>query len=203
MYWWRRISAFRPLKARRLLQRFEDLRDEVEIVETARELCDLRGFGVRRRLERIMRTHPNEETRAMAAWTLGFRSDERAAQKLVEAFTDPDEAVYVRSYAAEGLGHLFMCEGEARRISPIVIEGLHHPSPELRFWSCFALANFRDASALPELEELVGDTTAVPGWWPVGEEAQWAIAQIHGDTEFEPPGMKAWPRVRVRENHPE
>ena len=185
------LRELRPIKARRLLRQLEAAADEFDILETSKELTDLGGFGVRRRLARILRAHPNELTRELAASALGFRGDTRGAKALAEAYSDPSETINVRSSAAEGLGHLFDLDERARRYTPIVLEGLNDPSPELRFWSCFALANFEDESAVPELEKLIGDASDVPGWWPVGEEAQWAIAQIRGDTDFEPPGMKA------------
>jgi HEAT repeat protein len=189
------LREFRPIRAWRLLRQFEAATDEFDIVETSKELTDLGGFGVRRSLERVLRTHPNETTRALAASALGFRGDTRAAKALGEAYVDTSETIEVRSSAAEGLGQLFEFDARARRYTPIVLEGLNAPAPELRFWSCYALAMFGDKSALPELEKLVGDESDVTGWWPVGEEAQWAIAQIHGDHDFEPPGMKAWPRA--------
>jgi HEAT repeat protein len=176
-------------KGRTLLRRFEAATDDIEINELAKELTEVRG--ARRGLERILRTHQNEETRAMAAWTLGMRFEERGAEKLAEAYGDPRETAYVRSYAAEALGHLLPYNEKARAYTPLLVGGLSEQSPEIRFWSCFALAHFKDKSAVPALQELLGDESEVRGWGPVKEEAEWAIAQIRGDTDFEAPWMKA------------
>jgi HEAT repeat protein len=120
-----------------------------------------------------------------------MRFDERAAKKLGEAYCDPAETVRVRSDAAEALGHLLAYSKQARRFTPLLLRGLDDPAPEIRFWSCFALAKLDDESALPALRGLVDDTAVAPGWGEVGDEAKWAIAQIEGDTDFEARWMKA------------
>jgi HEAT repeat protein len=177
---------FRPLKAWRLLRRFEAVDDKLERNEIASQLTDVSGLRIRERLERVLEAHPNPETRAMAAWTLGYRRDEKAAPSLAAAFRD-DASVDVRSHAAEALGHLLGYSEEAPQFTRILLAGLDDPSPEVRFWSCFALGTFRDESAVPELQRLIEDQADVDAWWTVGKEAQWAIAHIQGETEFERP----------------
>ena len=100
----------------------------------------------------------------MAAWTLGMRFEERGAAKLAEAYANPRETAYVRSYAAEALGHLAPHNEKAREFTPLLVGGLTSGSPEIRFWSCFALASFADESAVPALQELLGDESEVRGW---------------------------------------
>lgn len=139
----------------------------------------------------------------MAAWALGFNSDQRAWRALLEAYEDVENDREVRAWSAEALGHLLACidflesdelgwqrEFAAELDESVVlalVRGLDDPSPDIRFWSCFALGCIGDESVVERLERLAADDDGdIRGWWPVREEARWAAAQIRGE-EYEVP----------------
>jgi HEAT repeat protein len=132
------------------------------------------------------------EQREVATYALAFMSealsDVRYAKLISAAFisrlSDPSEAPAVRGQAAEGLGNMHGCGDRRRRAfrkaQQALLDALDDPAPDVRFWACFALGAMRARSALPALRRLAADTTLLPGWWTVGEEASDAIDWIEG-----------------------
>jgi hypothetical protein len=62
-----------------------------------------------------------------------------------------------------------------------LIDAVCDSAAEVRFWCCYALGVMRSRRAIPILEKLRDtDSTLVPGWWRVGEEAVDALETIAG-----------------------
>ncbi len=58
---------------------------------------------------------------------------------------------------------------------------LKDSSPEVRFWCCFAIGQWRLKKAISALRHIKkNDTSICPGWWHVSEEAEDAIDIILG-----------------------
>lgn len=136
------------------------------------------------------------EQRTAAVYVLAFSGDvqldPRHAGPIRETFVallaDTHEPPALRAQAAEGLANMLgTCAAEAPdhaardAASRLLLETLHDPETEVRFWSAFALGALGYAPALPALRELAArDQTLLPGWWTVGEEASDAADRIEG-----------------------
>lgn len=124
------------------------------------------------------------------------RASERAAYVLMrmqntglnDAFVtclrDQSQHELVRGQAAEALGSIHDYGPRTRwwrSAENATIEALDDPSAIVRFWCCYALSCLRSQRAVPKLLELSRtDTTLVPGWWYVSEEAEDAVTCIAG-----------------------
>jgi HEAT repeat protein len=150
-------------------------------LEAAKALLQLGGSNVLRAVEPLARDHEEVRVRELAAYALahGLDFDERAATvALLAIFTDLDEAPLVRAQAAEGLAY-HVPPRRRRTIVPHVVAALSDPSPDVRFWSCFALAELGGRDEIRALEELCGDRTIPESWgWSVGREARFALECI-------------------------
>jgi HEAT repeat protein len=140
----------------------------------AQALGVLHDRRARSRLIEVMRTDPEIHVRTFAAHALGDLNGPRAIEALRQVLGNQDEDPNVRGMAAESLAYCF-----AREAVRDLIAGLHDRTPEVRFWSAFALGFMKAKPALLELERLASrDGAEVPGWWSVSKEAAWAIAEI-------------------------
>ena len=136
----------------------------------------------------------NRWVREQAAYVLSFcypgspDDNEWAPKALLGLYRKSGEHPRVRAQAAEGLANTMTME---RRGKPLyrpavdaLLAGLNDPSPQVRFWSVFALWQIRAREALPELERLAAtDQAMCPGWWTVAEEASDAIASLTNKAE--------------------
>jgi HEAT repeat protein len=169
------------LDAKRRLAALASAEGEAEITRAAQALVETRGRRVRQGLERLLASHERAEVRAKAAWALGFHPQgPQATGSLLQTLGDRDEEADVRAHAAEALGHLADRLGEHERdVLGALLHSLRDASPEVRFWSAFALGNLGDEAAIPALELLAArDEESVPGWWSIRKEANDSIKQI-------------------------
>jgi HEAT repeat protein len=169
------------LDAKRRLAALAAAEGDEEIAAAAQALADTPGRRVRQGLERLLETHERPEVRAKAAWALGFhKQGHQAAGSLLRTLADQDEEADVRAHAAEALGHLADRLGEREPdVLGALLHGLRDATPEVRFWSAFALGNLGDEAAIPALERLAArDEESVPGWWSIRKEANDSIKQI-------------------------
>lgn len=133
------------------------------------------------------------EQRYAAGYALAFTNcalhDPRVTDAFLTGVQDPHVPSNVRGVIAEGLGNMFGgCFGgpgdqESRydETGQVLINQLHDPAPEVRFWAAFAVGSLRYRPALPALEQLARtDTAYFGGWWTVGEEASDAMDRIEG-----------------------
>lgn len=130
-----------------------------------------RGLG---RLTTNALTHGRSpHNRQSAASLLGKVRYRPGVPALIRAVRDTSEDVDVRGESAEALAYI----GD-RRSSADLIAALSDRSPEIRFWAAFALATVGDDAAIPHLERLVDDATAISQFGTVGKEAREAIQEI-------------------------
>jgi HEAT repeat protein len=118
------------------------------------------------------------EKRVVAAYALGFFHDRRAAKPLIHVLRNRRASPRLRGQAAETLGYLFMSRADRLAFSALR-EGIEDPSPEVRFWSVFALGQMGNPKAIQALTKISReDKVTLPGWWSVAKEAKAAIRQI-------------------------
>jgi HEAT repeat protein len=133
------------------------------------------------KLIQAMLGDPNSIVRQLAAQSLGALGSPKAIRALRGVLTDQSQDPSLRGATAEALGASFAFDS-----TPELIVRLRDRSPEVRFWSAYALGFMRAESALPELERLSsGDDAEVPGWWSVSKEAAWAIAEIRDNPPWQ------------------
>jgi HEAT repeat protein len=115
---------------------------------------------------------PMEARREFAAYALGFRRSREAAPALIELLGNRGEAPSVRGQAGEALSLL----RRKKSIRPL-INASRDPSPEVRFWSVFALGSFTHRGRKPRravvnaLEDRLTDDDTIHGYWPIRLEA--------------------------------
>ena len=88
-----------------------------------------------------------------------------------------------RGYLAEAVGAQLQCSKRrklTRQAAYGLIDLLGDPCPQVRFWSAFSLGTIRARVARRALRSASHDSTAVEGWWTVGDEAADALAHIEG-----------------------
>jgi HEAT repeat protein len=122
----------------------------------------------------LLNTEDDEWVRRMAAHSLGRLDDPRGRDVLFRVVKDSNVPPEVRGDATEALTHF-----QDVRAVPALIEQLHDPSPEVRFWAVFSLGQLADTDVIPELERIATEDDAVaPGWWSLRKEARDAIQSI-------------------------
>jgi hypothetical protein len=119
---------------------------------------------------------PSETTRQSAVQALGYWPQERSVVlPLIHVLLDPKESIRVRAEAADSLRKL----GPRRAIKPL-IRCTRHPSPELRFWSVFALGHITSfrrkqltRAGIRALEARLNDLQLpdTKGYWPIRYQA--------------------------------
>ncbi len=176
--------------ARGLLKHLQS--DDRELgVMAATSISWIGGKAVIMPLLDIMRKGARADHREAAGYALSHlmtASYSRYLRPVLEAYldvlNDENEAPAVRAQVCEGLNYIEWGDHRrrlARRVIASLLRALGDPSPEVRFWACFAIGKFGVRRALPALKALAEkDKTLVPGWWTVGEEAADAITTIKG-----------------------
>ncbi len=95
------------------------------------------------------------ETRAAAAYVLGFGRFSSARTSLEQVLGNTNEEASVRGHAAEALAYI-----QGRESVDVLLKHLEDRDPGVRYWCTFALGQIGDAKALPALKHLadrVGD----------------------------------------------
>lgn len=157
-----------------LLKIFKKEINKIWLVELAKILIMLRDKGSVRPLINIMLSDKNDVRRETAAYALAFLNDKRAAVPFLFLARDSCCNSKIRVQTIEGLANL-----RYKQAIPTLISFLNDKSPDVRFWSIFALGSMRARKALPKLRKLVkSDKSICPGWWLVKDEAKDAIKMI-------------------------
>jgi HEAT repeat protein len=171
------------IKHRRLVRTLAN-GNEAERWEAAKALSNSCDAGTLRKVERVLQSDRDEGSRAAAAYVLGFSGESELAPTLARTLSDREESPVVRAYAAEGLGHLLQYETVLAEVRAAILWGLRDPEPEVRFWCAFAAGVLGLQESRLHLERLVGtDQEAIPGWWSVSEEAEWALRVLDGEED--------------------
>lgn len=140
--------------------------------EAAKALCALdRGGSLFREL---LTRGADAGTRRVAAYALGRLRETSAEEDLCRVLDSVAEDPGVKGQAAEALGYL------ARESSlSCLLRAAHDPSPEVRFWTAFALGQIGSREAESVLEHLAEtDHASVEGWGTVSAEAAMALETI-------------------------
>ena len=126
----------------------------------------------------------NPALRVEAIRVLGVIGEARSLNHLFHALTDSDARIAQR--AAVALGKI----GDPRAFHPL-LTALRHPSPDVRYAVCNALAHLYSSDAIAPLEQLAREDHATTSWGaPVAEVAQRAAQSIlsarptRADNEF-------------------
>ncbi|OGX05565.1 MAG: hypothetical protein A3G87_00345 [Omnitrophica bacterium RIFCSPLOWO2_12_FULL_50_11] len=124
--------------------------------------------------------------RTAAAYALSSLPwDYRLHRGFIEVLKNSEDSPMVRAQVAETLGSLYRFSQRSSRFYTeavsVLIESLRDKSPEVRFWSAYALGSMRERRALPKLRKLAQSDKAIcPGWWAIKDEAKAAIQVIRG-----------------------
>ena len=89
------------------------------------------------------------ETRAAAAYVLGFGRFSSARTSLEEVLDNMEEESSVRGHAAEALAYI-----QARESADVLLKHLWDVNPGVTYWCTFALGQIRDVKAIPALKHL-------------------------------------------------
>jgi HEAT repeat protein len=89
------------------------------------------------------------ETRAAAAYVLGFGRFASARASLEQVLDKTTEEVSVRGHAAEALAYI-----QGRESVDVLLKHLEDRDPGVKYWCTFALGQIGDAKALPALKQL-------------------------------------------------
>lgn len=150
--------------------------------EALRSMARLGGRRAFERLREWLLSHPDPQCRYEAAYALNLMACERAYSTFVKVAGDSEEFGEIRGQALEGVAGLVIgLERRSVRYGRLVArlsELLESPSPDVRFWACFAAAAANCTPLLPALRKLVSDQEVAWCFWSVGEEAEDAIAMI-------------------------
>jgi HEAT repeat protein len=127
----------------------------------------------------------DHEVRAAAAASLGTLASRRGVDALCRRLADPSEDDEVRGFSAEALGHVLAYGRRSAKPLEVLRTALSDPSPNVRFWSAFALGEAGDISDVARLQQLQADATEVFGGAIVADEARESIEQIRARTARE------------------
>jgi HEAT repeat protein len=107
---------------------------------------------------------------------IGHLGNTDVAGALLRILRDLDEEPALRGEAAEALGNL---KARGREVVAALVTSLDDPSPDVRFFSAFALGVVGTRAVLPELEKVAAaDEGVAEPWGSVAVEAKTAIDAI-------------------------
>jgi HEAT repeat protein len=156
-----------------LIEQFRQETDYAEAWEYACVIGELAAPEAIAPLTDLLRHSPDYNKRVAAAYALGAMQLPGAAGALIEAVSDTAQHPAARGQAAEALANM-----GARQALPVLLQALHDPAVEVRFWAVSGVGALGGPEVIPELERLLSDSEELPGWWSVGEEAADMIEQI-------------------------
>ena len=133
-----------------LLKTLSDEESE-DIWEAAKALADMRTHEVTPGLIRVLQEGTPDQQSA-AAYVMGWQEDPASIGPLRAVAVDKDVDPDVRGHAIEALGMM-----EVTDALQDLIALLADDSPEVRYWSCFALGCLGDPSSIPALERLAAE----------------------------------------------
>jgi HEAT repeats len=158
---------------RRLVERLNG-RSSIDVYEAAKEIWERDDSHTLRSVIRTLRHGKRVLNRTAAAYALNLMHGRTAISALEKTVQNRQEHPRVRGQAAESLAH-----NHRDRSHRILLQNLHDPSKEVRFWCAFSLAEMGDPDALVGLRKLAKvDRRIVRGCWSVSREANWAIRTI-------------------------
>lgn len=137
-------------------------------------------------IERLDRDREHE-VRAAAAAALGTLGSRSGVDALCQRLADRSEDDQVRGFSAEALGHVLAYGPPSVEPLEVLRAALSDPSPNVRFWTAFALGEAGDTSDVARLHKLQADATEVFGGATVADEARESIERIRTRTTRQAP----------------
>jgi hypothetical protein len=172
------------MKTKQLLEDLEH-GNALEAIEVAKSLSTLPRLQIRRIME-VLGDAKDLSNRVAAVYALSWlcrKENHEVLRALINIAGNAGEHPAVRGQAFEGLGIQRSTQRYRswRDIERVILAGLRDHEVEVRFWACYAAGSLRMKSALPELQEITeNDSAMYPNWWRVSEEAADAIEWIFG-----------------------
>ena len=144
------------------------------IWEAAKALAAFKQSQSLQALMPCLNTGEDPTRQAAAAWTVGVARYNPAVPALVTLLTNRELSEVTRGHAAEALGVV-----EASEATDVLITALSDASPEVRYWSVYALAMLKATHARDAIEQLARTDDGVTArGFRVADEARWALTQI-------------------------
>jgi HEAT repeat protein len=123
-----------------------------DIWEAAKQL-ESSTLAVVSALLKLLKNAKSADTRAAAAYVLGFCRYSSARIDLEQILDDTSEDAFVRGHAAEALAYL----GSKESVE-ILLKHLEDKDAGVRYWCIFALGEISDPKSLPALRHLLAKT---------------------------------------------
>jgi HEAT repeat protein len=101
----------------------------------------------------LLKNGKRADTRAAAAYVLGFCRFSSARIDLEQTLDDTSEEPFVRGHAAEALAYL-----DSKESLEILLRHLEDKDAGVRYWCIFALGEIGDPKSLPALRHLLDKT---------------------------------------------
>ena len=157
--------------------------NEIEAFEAAKKIaCNKLSQSEIKQLLNVVNEGVGIHNKEAATYALSWIENRSPALAiLIDILSSTQNHERIRGQAAEGIGLIKPSRKFKLRIDAenILLKTLKDSSPEVRFWSCYAVGELKMIKAVPILEELQEkDSGICPGWWYVSEEAEDAIAKI-------------------------
>jgi len=141
--------------------------------EAAKQVWNLDGKSLAKPLIKVLRSGRRPFNRAAAAYAMQAVRSFSVISALERVVGNKSENPKVRGQAAESLAHF-----HRKSTHRLLLEILHDPSGDVRFWCAFALGEMREKQAVPALRLLLSDQRQVWGFHSVAKEAADAITEI-------------------------
>jgi HEAT repeat protein len=119
-----------------------------DIWEAAKELSAV-TTDLASRLISLLNNSEQLDTRAAAAYVLGFGRFASARTALEQVLDNIEEEAFVRGHAAEALAYI-----QSPESVDVLLKHLEDQSPGVTYWCMFALGQIGNARAVPLLEGL-------------------------------------------------
>ena len=111
------------------------------------------------------------ETRAIAIFALGTRSEPEAISLLITTLGDPGP--FLARTASESLQRI------GALAVPALIESLQHPNAQVRALAARALAHLKDTAAIPALFNALDDDSAIVQYWADEALERMGVGQVY------------------------
>jgi HEAT repeat protein len=128
--------------------------------EAAKALIQIRAKNTAPPLVRVLEDrNSSPDQKSAAAYTLGWLGVPNTVPALRAAAMNLDLDAGVRGHAVEALGVM-----QARDAVSDLISLLSDASPEVRYWTAYALGQIGDPESIPALERMASSDVAVLSW---------------------------------------
>lgn len=130
------------------------------------------------RLAAFLRREADLVLRQVVVNAIGHLGNVEVAPALLRILRDIDEDPALRGEAAEALGNL---KARGKDVVAALLTSLDDPSPDVRFFSAFALGVVGTKAVIPQLEKVAAEDEGVADpWGSVAVEAKTAVEAITG-----------------------